>query len=64
MTSRFRRFCANRQIKLGSPPGFAHFVSLRFPPCRGQHLRPGIAGSTMFLTEDALCAGQRAPLLQ
>ncbi|RST48931.1 hypothetical protein EJI01_25285 [Variovorax sp. MHTC-1] len=29
----------------GSPPGFAHFVSLRQPPRRGQHQRPGQAGS-------------------
>ena len=24
-------------------------MSLRFPPCRGQHLWPGLAGSTVFL---------------
>ncbi|RIX84690.1 hypothetical protein D3H34_03470 [Acidovorax cavernicola] len=30
------------------PPGFAHFVSLRQPPCRGQRLRPGKAGSAAF----------------
>jgi len=33
----------------GSPPGFAHFVSLLLPPCRGQRLRPGRAGSAVFL---------------
>jgi len=30
----------------GSPPGFAHFVSLRLPPLRGRHQWPGEAGST------------------
>ena len=30
-----------------SPPGFAHFVSLRHPPLRGRHLWPGGAGSTV-----------------
>ncbi|RZI64533.1 MAG: hypothetical protein EOP79_14620 [Variovorax sp.] len=33
---------------ISSPPGFAHFVSLRHPPCRGQYRRPGKAGSTVF----------------
>ncbi|RSZ47203.1 hypothetical protein EJO70_00850 [Variovorax sp. 553] len=28
-----------------TPPGFAHFVSLRQPPHRRQHRRPGKAGS-------------------
>ncbi|RUR71319.1 DUF4260 family protein [Variovorax guangxiensis] len=31
----------------GSPPGFAHFVSLRLPPLRGRHQWPGEAGSTV-----------------
>ncbi|RSZ33423.1 hypothetical protein EJO66_19730 [Variovorax beijingensis] len=31
-----------------SPPGCAHFVSLRPPPLRGQHQRPGKAGSAVF----------------
>jgi uncharacterized protein len=31
------------------PPVFAHFVSLRQPPCGGQHQRPGKAGSAVFL---------------
>ncbi|RIX73878.1 hypothetical protein D3H34_28490 [Acidovorax cavernicola] len=31
-----------------SPPVFAHFVSLRQPPFRGQHQRPGKAGSAVF----------------
>ena len=34
---------------MSSPPGFAHFVSLRLPPRRGQRLRPGKAGSAAFL---------------
>ncbi|RQO49050.1 hypothetical protein DBV14_19190 [Variovorax sp. KBW07] len=33
---------------IGSPPGFAHFVSLLQPPHRGQHQRPGKAGSAVF----------------
>ncbi|MET3444475.1 hypothetical protein ABIC94_005286 [Variovorax paradoxus] len=32
--------------ELDSPPGFAHFVSLRRPSLRGQHLWAGEAGST------------------
>ncbi|RIX77536.1 hypothetical protein D3H34_18745 [Acidovorax cavernicola] len=35
----------------GSPPAFAHFVSLRQPPRRGQHQRPGKAGSAVFHEE-------------
>jgi hypothetical protein len=31
---------------LGTPPVFAHCVSLRQPPCRGRHRWPGKAGST------------------
>lgn len=33
---------------MGTPPVFAHFVSLRQPPSRGQHRRPGRAGSAVF----------------
>jgi uncharacterized protein len=33
---------------MSAPPSFAHFVSLRYPPCRGQHQRPGKAGSAVF----------------
>ncbi|RST52492.1 hypothetical protein EJI00_06715 [Variovorax sp. DXTD-1] len=36
------------------PPVFAHFVSLRQPPRRGQHQRPGKAGSAVFREETAL----------
>ena len=32
---------------MGSPPVFAHFVSLRLPPLRGRYLRPGEAGSAV-----------------
>ena len=31
-----------------TPPGFAHFVSLLLPPCRGHHQRPGRASSAVF----------------
>ncbi|RZL97486.1 MAG: hypothetical protein EOP73_24820 [Variovorax sp.] len=30
-----------------SPPGCAHCVSLRQPPCRGRHPRTGAAGSAL-----------------
>ncbi len=30
------------------PPSFAHFVSLRHLPRRGQHQRPGKTGSAVF----------------
>jgi predicted solute-binding protein len=33
--------------EMSTPPVFAHLVSLRQPPCRGQHLRPGKAGSAV-----------------
>ena len=29
-------------------------MSLRYPPCRGQHQRPGRAGSAVFLAETSL----------
>lgn len=40
----------------GSPPGFAHFVSLRHPPLRGRHQWPGEAGSTASPEEAAAVA--------
>ena len=68
-------------MNLSTPPGFAHFVSLRqpcrgqgpglfrpskpaqagleplaFSPCRGQHQRPGEAGSAVFLESDLSAA--------
>ncbi|RTD90988.1 hypothetical protein EJO68_17490 [Variovorax atrisoli] len=45
---------AGSAVALGSPPGFAHFVSLRHPPSGGQHLRPGKAGSAVFRARRAL----------
>ncbi|KQX89328.1 hypothetical protein ASD34_05275 [Variovorax sp. Root473] len=47
--------------ELGSPPGFAHFVSLRLPPLRGRRLRPGEAGSAVP-HENATEGGVRAVL--
>ena len=47
--------------ELDSPPGFAHFVSLRQPPSRGRHLWPGEAGSTVS-REQAVVGGVRALL--
>ncbi len=42
---------------MSSPPVFAHFVSLRQPPHRGQHQRPGKAGSAVF--REAILAMER-----
>ena len=47
--------------RLGSPPGFAHFVSLRQPPARGRHLWAGEAGSTVS-REQAVVGGVRTLL--
>jgi len=33
------------RVNMGSPPGFADFVPLRQPPCRGRRQRPGKASS-------------------
>ncbi|AVQ83914.1 hypothetical protein C4F17_24850 [Variovorax sp. PMC12] len=44
---------------IGAPPGFAHFVSLRQPPRRGRHQRPGKAGSAVSL-EQTLSHGTMA----
>jgi len=43
----------------GTPPGFAHFVSLLLPPRRGQHQRPGKAGSAVFLKQAFGIAGSK-----
>ncbi|RRH88687.1 DUF4260 family protein [Variovorax beijingensis] len=48
--------------RLGSPPVFAHFVSLRQPPSRGRHLWPGEAGSTV--SHDQAVAGGVRMLLR
>ena len=53
--------------ELDSPPGFAHFVSLRQPPARGRHLWTGEAGSTVSLeraAEQAAAAGGVRALLR
>ena len=47
--------------EIDSPPGFAHFVSLRLPPSRGRHLWTGEAGSTVA-HEQAVAGGVRALL--
>ena len=47
--------------EIDSPPGFAHFVSLRLPPSRGRHLWTGEAGSTVS-REQATVGGVRALL--
>ena len=44
--------------EIDSPPGFAHFVSLRLPPSRGRHLWTGEAGSTVS-HEQAVVGGVR-----
>lgn len=44
--------------ELDSPPGFAHFVSLRLPASRGRHLWSGEAGSTVS-GEQAVVGGVR-----
>jgi hypothetical protein len=36
------------ELELGTPPGLPTACG-RFPPCRGQHQRPGKAGSAVFL---------------
>jgi hypothetical protein len=43
---------------MDSPPGFAHFVSLRLPSSRGRHLWTGEAGSTAS-REQAVAGGVR-----
>jgi hypothetical protein len=35
------------RLAIGSPPGYAHFVSIRHPPRRGRHQRLGKAGSAV-----------------
>jgi len=50
--------------RLHSPPGFAHFVSLRFPPLRGRHLRPGEAGSAVSREQATAAAGGVRALLR
>jgi len=40
----------NTALEMGSPPLLAHFV-WPHPPSRGQHLRPGGAGSAVFQVE-------------
>ncbi|KIQ33401.1 hypothetical protein RT97_10505 [Variovorax paradoxus] len=47
--------------ELDSPPGFAHFVSLRQSPARGRHQWPGEAGSTVS-REQAVVGGVRTLL--
>jgi hypothetical protein len=47
--------------ELDSPPVFAHFVSLRQPPSRERHLRPGEAGSTVS-REHSVSGGVRTLL--
>ncbi|SDY83319.1 DUF4260 domain-containing protein [Variovorax sp. YR634] len=48
--------------RLQSPPGFAHFVSLRLPPLRGRQLWTGEAGSTVSPEQAAAAGGVRALL--
>jgi len=48
----------------GSPPGFAHFVSLRLPPLRGRHQWPGEAGSTASPEGGVAAAGGVRTLLR
>ena len=48
--------------RLQSPPGFAHFVSLRLPTLRGRQLWTGEAGSTVSPEQAAAAGGVRALL--